>query len=103
MYCIGVAYILSEEAGITNLHLIEGCLLHDTVEDTAVTVEGIQINFGNFVSDLVAEVTDDKALPKQERKNLQVRTFPNTHHLFVNRTVLLHHEVSVAMFVAIQV
>lgn len=89
MFCKGVAYILSEEAGITNLHLIEGCLLHDTVEDTAVTVEGIQINFGNFVSDLVAEVTDDKALPKQERKNLQVRTIPSAPQSFVKITVLL--------------
>lgn len=78
MFCEGVAYILSEEARITNLHLIEGCLLHDTVEDTAVSVEEIRIKFGNFVSDLVAEVTDDKTLSKQERKNLQVRSTPST-------------------------
>jgi (p)ppGpp synthase/HD superfamily hydrolase len=31
---IGVANILSEEAGITDIHVLQGALLHDTVEDT---------------------------------------------------------------------
>jgi guanosine-3',5'-bis(diphosphate) 3'-pyrophosphohydrolase len=49
-------------------------LLHDTIEDTATTREELTRRFGSDVADLVAEVTDDKTLPKQERKRLQIET-----------------------------
>lgn len=45
---------------------------HDTVEDTATTIEDIRTAFGDAVAALVAEVTDDKELPKQERKTQQI-------------------------------
>uniref|UniRef100_A0A1B6JHF6 Guanosine-3',5'-bis(diphosphate) 3'-pyrophosphohydrolase MESH1 n=1 Tax=Homalodisca liturata TaxID=320908 RepID=A0A1B6JHF6_9HEMI len=69
---IGVAYIISEEAGITSLDLLRGCLLHDTVEDTSVVIDVIRARFGDYIANLVEEVTDDKSLPKQKRKDLQV-------------------------------
>uniref|UniRef100_A0A1B6LLC0 Guanosine-3',5'-bis(diphosphate) 3'-pyrophosphohydrolase MESH1 n=2 Tax=Graphocephala atropunctata TaxID=36148 RepID=A0A1B6LLC0_9HEMI len=69
---IGVAYILSEEAGVTSLDLLRGCLLHDTVEDTSVVIDVIRAKFGDYIANLVEEVTDDKSLPKQKRKDLQV-------------------------------
>ena len=47
-------------------------LLHDTVEDTDTTLEEIQEQFGSKIASIVAEVTDDKALPSEERKRLQV-------------------------------
>ncbi|MBR0668055.1 bifunctional (p)ppGpp synthetase/guanosine-3',5'-bis(diphosphate) 3'-pyrophosphohydrolase [Roseomonas hellenica] len=46
--------------------------LHDTVEDTAVTPEELAAEFGDAVARIVAEVTDDKALPKEVRKGLQI-------------------------------
>ncbi|XP_054264405.1 uncharacterized protein LOC128987535 [Macrosteles quadrilineatus] len=69
---IGVAYILAEEAGLSNVDLLQGCLLHDTVEDTELTSEVIRAKLGDFIGNLVDEVTDDKSLPKQKRKDLQV-------------------------------
>jgi len=45
-------------------------LLHDTIEDTGTTRQ--ELEFGPEVAALVAEVTDDKTLPKAERKRLQV-------------------------------
>ncbi len=33
--------------------------------------------FGNSVASLVAEVTDDKSLPKQERKDKQIESAPH--------------------------
>lgn len=74
MICLfaGVAFILTNEGKITNLDVIKAALLHDTVEDTETTYEEISLNFGNVVKSLVAEVTDDKSLPKMERKRLQV-------------------------------
>jgi (p)ppGpp synthase/HD superfamily hydrolase len=54
--------------------LILGALLHDVVEDTAGTAETIAEMFGDAVAQLVLEVTDNKALPKPQRKRLQEET-----------------------------
>jgi (p)ppGpp synthase/HD superfamily hydrolase len=50
--------------------------LHDTVEDCAVTPDEIATQFGAAVAGLVAELTDDKTLPKAMRKALQVQHAP---------------------------
>jgi guanosine-3',5'-bis(diphosphate) 3'-pyrophosphohydrolase len=52
--------------------LLMAALLHDTVEDTATSFADIEHSFGREVADIVREVTDDKALPKAERKRLQI-------------------------------
>ncbi|XP_017567094.1 guanosine-3',5'-bis(diphosphate) 3'-pyrophosphohydrolase MESH1 [Pygocentrus nattereri] len=77
---IGVARILSHEGGITNIEVLQAALLHDTVEDTDTSVEELEAVFGSTVSRIVQEVTDDKALPKQERKRLQVEHAPHCSH-----------------------
>ncbi len=69
---IAVARILSSEAAITDNELICSALLHDTVEDTHATAEEIEDNFGSEIREIVMDVTDDKALPKEERKLKQV-------------------------------
>uniref|UniRef100_A0A2K5SBB0 HD domain-containing protein n=1 Tax=Cebus imitator TaxID=2715852 RepID=A0A2K5SBB0_CEBIM len=56
---IGVARILTHEVGITDIVVLQAALLHDTVWC------------------LVEEVTDDKTLPKLERK-LQVEQAPHS-------------------------
>ena len=53
-----------------------GALLHDTIEDTTTTRDELASEFGAEVADLVAELTDDKSLPKPERKRLQVEHAP---------------------------
>jgi guanosine-3',5'-bis(diphosphate) 3'-pyrophosphohydrolase len=68
---IGVMAILSD-AGVTDLNTLMGALLHDTVEDTDTTFEEIEEHFGSDVRKIVAEVTDDKTLPKMDRKRLQI-------------------------------
>jgi (p)ppGpp synthase/HD superfamily hydrolase len=47
-------------------------LLHDAVEDQGVTNAEIADLFGPSAASLVAEVTDDKSLPKQVRKDMQI-------------------------------
>jgi GTP diphosphokinase / guanosine-3',5'-bis(diphosphate) 3'-diphosphatase len=42
------------------------------VEDTGVTAQQLEQRFGGDVASLVMEVTDDKSLPKEVRKTLQV-------------------------------
>lgn len=46
--------------------------LHDVVEDTGHSIEEIKGRFGPVVPGYVREVTDDKSLPKDRRKRLQV-------------------------------
>ena len=70
-----VAALLAEAAQ-DDFGLIAAGLLHDTVEDTAVTSADLESVFGADVATLVAEVTDDQALPKQERKRRQVTSSP---------------------------
>lgn len=57
-------------------NLIVAALLHDTIEDTGTTREELIEHFGSDVADLVGELTDDKSLPKPERKRLQVEHAP---------------------------
>ena len=47
-------------------------MLHDTVEDTDTRPEELGEVFGDEVRGIVGEVSDDKSLPKMERKRLQV-------------------------------
>ncbi|XP_013406805.1 guanosine-3',5'-bis(diphosphate) 3'-pyrophosphohydrolase MESH1 isoform X2 [Lingula anatina] len=75
---IGVAYILTEEADITDLDVIQAALLHDTVEDTNTTFEELEETFGSAVTNIVREVTDDKSLPKAERKLQQIEHAPHS-------------------------
>ncbi|KAM7424653.1 hypothetical protein PAMA_000823 [Pampus argenteus] len=69
---IGVARILSYEGGVTDVEVLQAALLHDTVEDTDTHPTELEAKFGPIVARIVQEVTDDKSLPKQERKRLQV-------------------------------
>jgi guanosine-3',5'-bis(diphosphate) 3'-pyrophosphohydrolase len=55
-------------------------MLHDVVEDTGTSPEEIEATFGEYVRSLVMEVTDDKSLPKAERKRLQVQTASGKSH-----------------------
>ena len=67
-----VATLLAEATDGNDVVLVMGGLLHDTLEDTDATYEDLVQRFGPEVAALVAEVTDDKSLKKEERKRLQV-------------------------------
>ena len=71
-----VAALLAEATDGADPVLVMGGLLHDTLEDTATTYEDLVESFGPEVAALVAEVTDDKSLPKEERKRLQIEKTP---------------------------
>ena len=78
-HVLEVAQILAEH-GAPPEAVIAG-LLHDTVEDSdqdpePVTPARLVAEFGAAVAGLVAEATDDKSLPKETRKALQIRQAP---------------------------
>ena len=67
-----VADLVAEATGGGDVDLIVAALLHDVIEDTPTSRATVAELFGEDVAGLVAEVTDDKSLPKAERKRLQV-------------------------------
>lgn len=70
-----VAEMLTE-CGENNENLLIAAILHDVIEDTDASREEIAGLFGQEVSDLILEVTDDKDLPYAIRKELQVKGAP---------------------------
>lgn len=71
---IQVAETLWTVGGVRDEALLVAAILHDTIEDTDTTPEEIRSQFGDEVLGLVLEVTDDKSLPKEVRKQLQIET-----------------------------
>ena len=71
-----VANLLSIATDGTDAELVAAGWLHDTIEDTATTREELAQKFGERVAALVAEVTDDMTLPKQERRQKQIVDAP---------------------------
>jgi guanosine-3',5'-bis(diphosphate) 3'-pyrophosphohydrolase len=74
---ITVASVLVNEGGITDLDILCAALLHDTVEDTETTPDELIGAFGETIGGIVMEVTDDRTLPKAERKQTQVDHAPH--------------------------
>ena len=73
---IGVADLLANVAGVRDMTILVAAVLHDTIEDTHTRPDELEMLFGRDVRALVQEVTDDKTLPKAERKKLQVEHAP---------------------------
>jgi guanosine-3',5'-bis(diphosphate) 3'-pyrophosphohydrolase len=71
---ISVAYYLSKYCEVLDTEVLIAGILHDTLEDTETTPLEIEEKFGPGVLRLVQEVTDDKSLPKEVTRDLQVKT-----------------------------
>jgi len=76
-HCIRVARIMEEHGGVADPEVLSAGVLHDTVEDTDTTPEELEMLFGRRVRELVETMSDDKSLPKQTRKDLQVAHAPH--------------------------
>ena len=69
---IALANVLANEGGIEDLDVLCAAILHDTIEDTETTASELESHFGVRVASIVLEVTDDKTLEKQVRKQRQI-------------------------------
>lgn len=69
---IALAEILSGEGGVRSADVLAAALLHDTLEDTQTTSAELRTTFGPKITRIVEEVSDDKRLPKQKRKEMQI-------------------------------
>ena len=69
---IALANVLVREGAVSEPEVVAAALLHDTLEDTQTSPGELRTAFGERVARVVEEVTDDKSLPKTERKRLQI-------------------------------
>lgn len=72
-----VANLISSVGKVNDYEILMAAVLHDTVEDTETTAAELTELFGKNVCQMVLEVTDDKSLPKKERKQLQIEHAPH--------------------------
>jgi guanosine-3',5'-bis(diphosphate) 3'-pyrophosphohydrolase len=75
---IALANVLANEGGIEDPVVLCAALLHDTLEDTETTAAELEALFGDEVTAIVLEVTDDKSLAKQVRKQRQIEHAPQS-------------------------
>ncbi len=76
-HLVEVAAILANDGDVTDPATLVAAVLHDTLEDTKTTPEELATAFSPTIRDLVQELTDDKRLPKPERKARQVAGAPH--------------------------
>ena len=67
-HVLEVASLISEVGGVDDEEVLAAGLLHDTVEDTGAGFDDIESLFGERVTFIVREVTDDKTHPKEKRR-----------------------------------
>jgi guanosine-3',5'-bis(diphosphate) 3'-pyrophosphohydrolase len=72
---LAVAEVMARH-GVDDAVALKAALLHDTIEDTETTPEELARLFGAEVLGVVLEVSDDKSLPKERRKQLQIEKAP---------------------------
>ena len=75
-HLLEVVEVLVHDGGVDDPLVLTAAALHDTVEDTGTSLEELAAHFGDEVAAIVAAVTDDKSLPKTERKRLQIAHAP---------------------------
>lgn len=71
-YPIALANILGNEGHVMDIEIIRAALLHETIEDTDATQEELVTKFSPSICNIVMEVTDNKTLPSERRKQLQI-------------------------------
>lgn len=64
---IRVAELLRQIGGESNIDVLVAALLHDSIEKTVLTFEGLNAQFGPTVASIVQELTLDDTLPKDEQ------------------------------------
>lgn len=72
-----VAELAARATRGTDPEIVVAAVLHDIIEDTETSLDAVEEAFGERVRAMVGEVTDDKSLPKQVRKDLQIQHAPH--------------------------
>lgn len=94
-HCVAVAHILAEMK--LDAEAIGAALLHDTVEDTTVTLEEIRNEFGNTIASIVDGVSKLKNLPIKVDKDKRSRTADKELEYFRKMLLAMGDDVRVVL------
>jgi (p)ppGpp synthase/HD superfamily hydrolase len=75
LHAFRVVETLRKLAKVQDPIVLAAALLHDVLEDTPVKRDELERSLGRRVADLVASLTEDKRLPKAERKATMLSQF----------------------------
>lgn len=76
-HLIEVASLLSRVAKVADVELLMAAVLHDVLEDTATSAAEVEARFGERVRALVEALSDDKSLPRSERRRQVLEHLPS--------------------------
>lgn len=74
---IRVAELICRIGKIYDPAVLSAALLHDVIEDTDATEKELTDRFGAEVTGIIKEVSDDKSLDKDTRKEMQILHAPH--------------------------
>jgi len=92
---IHAAGLLWNTGHVRDINTLAAALLHDVLEDTPTKDDEIGNRFGSKILGIVKEMSDDKSLPKNVRKQIQVDTAASKS--FEARTVKLADKITNVM------
>ncbi|HEX2936866.1 MAG TPA: HD domain-containing protein [Bacteroidales bacterium] len=72
-HLIKVADVLYSIGKENDQELLSAAILHDVLEDTCATEKEMRLRFGDRVTNIVIEVTDDMSLTYEDRKRHQIK------------------------------
>jgi guanosine-3',5'-bis(diphosphate) 3'-pyrophosphohydrolase len=75
-HLIEVATLLSTVAGVQDVEILMAGVLHDVLEDTPTTAQEVAARFGPRVCELVEALSDDKSLPRVQRREIVLQELP---------------------------
>jgi (p)ppGpp synthase/HD superfamily hydrolase len=71
-HLIEVAYLITDYANVYDINVLQAAVLHDVLEDTAITEADLMTQFDIKVVELVKAVSDDKSLSLTDRRQQQI-------------------------------
>jgi len=71
-HLVEVMDLVARATGGEDTELLIAALMHDVIEDTAITAEALSEAFGPRVTGIVEANSDDMSLPKDERKRQRI-------------------------------
>ncbi|BFZ22055.1 hypothetical protein BsWGS_25094 [Bradybaena similaris] len=67
-HLIDISYILVNEGAVSDISVIQAALLNSVMEETETSYYELHAEFGEDIANLVKELTSDKSIQKQERR-----------------------------------
>lgn len=68
--------LVSSVGGVSDVEVLIAAVLHDVLEDTPTTADEISLRFGERVCRFVQALSDDKSLPRQQRRQITLAELP---------------------------